>query len=722
MSGLSQTEKEELLNMTTDQFDDLTVAQLRSHLSKADVTLPTTKVNKSEYQKLLKNWIQQNGGNLSSGSSAQTPTKTRSKRKVTSNNGEEEVGEKKARTETVETVEPTIVQTTTYTATTVTPVAVPEIITGPILSPVNTFQTSRVESIVAPITTTEVTSRRSTRSEARPSLGATETRSAFAGDDITSTRQSILERRAASPPRTRSPARSRPSLSTPVATSSDVQALLSKYSTPTTVTSRVARARTPERTRHLSTAGTSPVTSYSTTNGTTTLEKKTSNTFITIALAIITLLWLTFFAYLVYNHYDNLLVFLEDGQKDSTGHAIPCPANAQCVHGYLKCNPDFVRVRNQCVEDPKLDYVKGNLLYTLEGHLSKAAGEYECGNSQIPGLTQSEIKDLVSADPRVELTNQQIESSLLPTILRDIQAGAHKSDYRLTFRDGYYVSEEPSFSIQCIVKMWAQRNILPLFLSLLALIGLAYIYYLLRKRTMENRKAAEKTEEAHKILKTMKIRSQQSGRDPYFAAHHLKEEVLPIKMTNRTSRNRIWKMVEENLKVDARISHNQMMVDHEPCTVYEWTAPLLEDAPSDFTTSPQAAISGNTRVMDRLSFDKSGSIRVLDQEKYDTAKNLQEQCSDFVKRTDTFEKIVSSFMELVEKKARLIEAEKLKAIGLRNLVESERDVRKRKQREMQTLIQEKQAELDRYTKQYQSILQVQTEQRVLIEKLSNNEI
>ena len=79
-------------------------------------------------------------------------------------------------------------------------------------------------------------------------------------------------------------------------------------------------------------------------------------------------------------------------------------------------------------------------------------------------------------------------------------------------------------------------------------------------------------------------------------------------------------------------------------------------------------------------------------------------------------------MELVDKKAKLIEFEKMKAIGLRNLVESEKDVRKRKKKEVETLIVEKRAELERYQKQYDSILKVQGEQRLLIEKLSNNEL
>jgi hypothetical protein len=56
---------------------------------------------------------------------------------------------------------------------------------------------------------------------------------------------------------------------------------------------------------------------------------------------------------------------------------------------------------------------------------------------------------------------------------------------------------------------------------------------------------------------------------------------------------------------------------------------------------------------------------------------------------------MNGFLDLIEYKAKQIETEKLRAIGLRNMVESEKDIRKLKQNELNALIQEKKAELDR---------------------------
>ena len=48
-------------------------------------------------------------------------------------------------------------------------------------------------------------------------------------------------------------------------------------------------------------------------------------------------------------------------------------------------------------------------------------------------------------------------------------------------------------------------------------------------------------------------------------------------------------------------------------------------------------------------------------------------------------------------------------------------VRKRKQLEIQAIVNEKKAELDRLSSQFESLQRVEADQRALIEKLANNE-
>ena len=118
--------------------------------------------------------------------------------------------------------------------------------------------------------------------------------------------------------------------------------------------------------------------------------------------------------------------------------------------------------------------------------------------------------------------------------------------------------------------------------------------------------------------------------------------------------------------------------------------------------------------------DRDG-LHLLPPEQLQQSAALQEECKEFLSKTKQFNEIVQDFITVMESKSKVIEGEKLKAIGLGNKVDSEREVRKRKQLEAQALINEKKAELERLSAQYESLMRVEAEQKALIEKLTNNE-
>merc|ERR1712100_965769 len=82
---------------------------------------------------------------------------------------------------------------------------------------------------------------------------------------------------------------------------------------------------------------------------------------------------------------------------------------------------------------------------------------------------------------------------------------------------------------------------------------------------------------------------------------------------------------------------------------------------------------------------------------------------------------VQTLVDILDGEAQKIEHEKLRAIGQRNRAEMEADARRRRQREMQALVAEKTAELERLVFQLGSLERCEREQKALIEKLSNNE-
>ncbi len=80
---------------------------------------------------------------------------------------------------------------------------------------------------------------------------------------------------------------------------------------------------------------------------------------------------------------------------------------------------------------------------------------------------------------------------------------------------------------------------------------------------------------------------------------------------------------------------------------------------------------------------------------------------------------VSSLVEVLELHAKRIDKQKLRAIGLRMAAENEAEQRERMKKSTQALIAEKRAELDRYATQLQSLESIESEQKALLERMSN---
>eukprot|EP01138_Halocafeteria_seosinensis_P008729 gb/GECG01008922.1/.p1 GENE.gb/GECG01008922.1/~~gb/GECG01008922.1/.p1 ORF type:complete len:130 (+),score=29.89 gb/GECG01008922.1/:1-390(+) len=123
-----------------------------------------------------------------------------------------------------------------------------------------------------------------------------------------------------------------------------------------------------------------------------------------------------------------------------------------------------------------------------------------------------------------------------------------------------------------------------------------------------------------------------------------------------------------------------------------------------------------------ISFDSEGKVRVLEPEKFKQTEELQTQCREFVSKISEFSEGVSTVLEVLNAQAEQIERAKLKAVGARNMVESEQDNRKRRRKELQAQIEEKRQEYERLQAEYDSLVRVEQEQREMIEQLENNDV
>ncbi|KAG8344717.1 intraflagellar transport (IFT) protein [Trypanosoma vivax] len=121
-----------------------------------------------------------------------------------------------------------------------------------------------------------------------------------------------------------------------------------------------------------------------------------------------------------------------------------------------------------------------------------------------------------------------------------------------------------------------------------------------------------------------------------------------------------------------------------------------------------------------VMFDANGAIRMYNPEKFDQMLKTIEVEKRFTTRMDDFKNIVNQTMAVVEQLGRVIEEEKLRAIGSRNIVESEAEERFRTVQEAQVRLREKQIELDRYVSEYESLKKVEQEQELLIQRLSQS--
>ena len=83
-----------------------------------------------------------------------------------------------------------------------------------------------------------------------------------------------------------------------------------------------------------------------------------------------------------------------------------------------------------------------------------------------------------------------------------------------------------------------------------------------------------------------------------------------------------------------------------------------------------------------------------------------------------FNQLVGSITTVFEAHATQIQTEKLKTIGLRNIIDMQRENQRRTEQQLNADADATTAELDRLSR----MMKVESEQRLLIEKLSNSEL
>uniref|UniRef100_A0A0K8RBF4 Putative intraflagellar transport protein 20 n=1 Tax=Ixodes ricinus TaxID=34613 RepID=A0A0K8RBF4_IXORI len=112
-----------------------------------------------------------------------------------------------------------------------------------------------------------------------------------------------------------------------------------------------------------------------------------------------------------------------------------------------------------------------------------------------------------------------------------------------------------------------------------------------------------------------------------------------------------------------------------------------------------------------LYVDELNKIRIADPNITRQTQELKDDCHKFVDRMVEFQGIVNKSIAVSNKLATLVEQEKLKAIGSRNLLESVAKDREMQQQQLHALLLEKKIELERLKVQLNTLKKEEAEQK-----------
>ncbi|GMH38501.1 hypothetical protein BSKO_06385 [Bryopsis sp. KO-2023] len=121
-----------------------------------------------------------------------------------------------------------------------------------------------------------------------------------------------------------------------------------------------------------------------------------------------------------------------------------------------------------------------------------------------------------------------------------------------------------------------------------------------------------------------------------------------------------------------------------------------------------------------IYFDDDFRIRIFDVERLEASKGLQENSFKFLDKVGQLQDTVKQYMALIDQQAEKIEAEKLKAIGLRNRAAAMEEESRRKRADMRLSLSEKQEELERLQVEEMSLMKLKQEQELMMAKLSDS--
>ncbi|KAH3742799.1 intraflagellar transport protein 20 [Pelomyxa schiedti] len=123
-----------------------------------------------------------------------------------------------------------------------------------------------------------------------------------------------------------------------------------------------------------------------------------------------------------------------------------------------------------------------------------------------------------------------------------------------------------------------------------------------------------------------------------------------------------------------------------------------------------------------VRLDETNQIRIIDEATLKNSCQLQHLSQEFMTQITRFDELTSSFLEVMDSKARQIDNEKLKAIGLRNRVEGANLSLERAKRELEAAESQRAAVLEQLSREYESLVRVEADQKIMLDRLTMSDL
>ncbi|XP_071446506.1 intraflagellar transport protein 20 homolog [Hetaerina americana] len=118
-----------------------------------------------------------------------------------------------------------------------------------------------------------------------------------------------------------------------------------------------------------------------------------------------------------------------------------------------------------------------------------------------------------------------------------------------------------------------------------------------------------------------------------------------------------------------------------------------------------------------LYFDDLNKLRVVEPSVSLQSNQLKDECKAFIGNVSEFDKITGEVLNIVDDLAKELESEKMRALGLQNMLQSVSRTRELRREQLKDLIKENTWELERLKVQRQSLIKMEQERQDLIDKL-----